>query len=406
LEFSLLLFRVATGFRKHFKERLSETMNNNNNASSTGGGRGRKRGRRGGAPPQAGEPAAKKRKTQGQSRRARKRQARDGRAQSTRGDGMLTVKGDSRNYSGYANKASFPVRESEYIAEVVPSAYPAFSVQQFPVNPGQAGCFPWLARIAQNFEKYEFESLCFVYKREVSEYASNGQTGKVMMWFDGDPSDPAPVNKQQMEDSEPHDDCMPCENMRLEVPPVMLKRLNDAHFVRPGTQPANTDLKTYDVGVLNVACQGTAANTAVGELHVEYALRLRDPILTSTNYGVGILSGATGTSANTIATSSAASGGLQLSSAGAVVTATPLVIGGEYYCSFVATANSNTTVAFAAVTGCTAKTNPLQQASGATPGAWTFTANAVSATFSVTLNGNCTNPLIVVAQVPVPANGI
>jgi len=190
-----------------------------------------------------------------------------------------TGEGSIRQTTGYGNKASMPILESEYIAEIAPTAFPAFSVQTFPVNPGQVATFPWLARIAQNFEKYEFESLEFVYKREVSEFAPNGVTGKVIMSFDADASDAPPTTKQQMEDTVPHSDCMPCENMRLRVPRAMLQRLNDAHYVRSGPQPANTDLKTYDVGNLYVACQGTAANTVVGELHVEYALRLRIPVL-------------------------------------------------------------------------------------------------------------------------------
>jgi len=315
-----------------------------------------------------------------------------------RGRDFLAGRGPTNNFSGYGNKSSMPICEREYIAEITPTAEPAFSLQQFPVNPGQAAAFPWLARIAQNFEKYEFEFLRFIYKREVSEFATNGVTGKVIMSFDTDASDPAPINKQQMLDTDPHADGMPCESFFMDIPQEILQKFNDAHFVRPGVLPANTDLKTYDIGTLNVACQGTAANTTVGELHVEYALRLRVPVMENTAYGSGTLSGATGTSASIIATSPSAAGNIQLSSALDVVTATPLQVGAEYNVSLGCSAAANSTVTFAAVSGCTLK-NQLIVASGATNSSATFTATATTATFSVTTNGNVTNPLLVMAQI-------
>jgi len=260
-------------------------MSNNNNATPAGGGRGRKRGRRGAAPGGSNPPPAKKRKT-----RAKRREARNGRAMTQRGD-QLTGKGRTRNST--TNRTEMVIEEDEYIAEVTPSGEPAFANVAYSVNPGQVGTFPWLSTIAKNFEKYEFEYLEFYYKREVSEYASNGQTGKVILSFETDASDAPPTTKTQIEATDPHEDGMPCENFALKVPQSMLCTRMDAHYVRPGAQPAGTDIKTYDVGNLNVATIGTAANTAVGELHVRYRVRLFIPVIEGTGGGG---SGAPGTS--------------------------------------------------------------------------------------------------------------
>ena len=182
------------------------TMSNNNNNQKQS----RKRQRGGQSQPQ-GQPKRKKQKVS---------RGMKGQIQSSQ---QLTGKGSTRN--AFGNKQSFPVEETEYIAEIVPTAFPNFSVQTFPVNPGQGGTFPWLSNIARNFEKYKFEMLEFIYKREVSEFAANGQAGKVIMAFDPDAADPAFHNKQQMEDNDPHTDCMPCENMVMRVPLDMLQRL-------------------------------------------------------------------------------------------------------------------------------------------------------------------------------------
>jgi len=378
-------------------------MSNKNNAPSRAG-RG-KRGRTGGEPP--AQPSQKKQKTK-PSGQSRKRAAKRGRAQAQRQ--ALTGRGGTQNRSGYGNKAEMPIWESEYIAEVTPSAYPAFSLQQFPVNPGQAGCFPWLSRIAANFEKYEFEFLDFVYKREVSEFASNGQTGKVIMSFDSDATDSAPTTKQQMEDTDPHADCMPCENMRLSVPQDILRKFNDAHFVRPGAQPANTDLKTYDIGTLNVACQGTAANTAVGELHVEYALRLRVPILENVFQSSGVVVNATGTGTATATPlgtqANIAIGGNLVASAtsAGVVTLQNLVIGSEYSVTTGGKgAASFTPAAYGSLVGLTLVNDFHDGAT--TPLSWmsTFTATATTGSFTVAVTIGtppATGIIVSIAQVP------
>jgi len=375
-------------------------MNNNNNAAPPAR-RNRKRGR--GSASGADQAPPKKQKTQAQQRRQRRRRAqRDGRAQSGRGgrEDHLTGRGRTQNRSGYGNKASMPIWESEYIAEIQPTAEPAFSLQQFPVNPGQQGTFPWLSKIAQNFEKYEFEFLRFCYRREVSEFATNGVTGKVIMSFDSDAADPAPTTKQQMLDTDPHADGMPCESFELEIPQDILQKLNDAKFVRPGAQPANTDLKTYDIGTLNVACQGTAANTVVGELHVEYALRLRIPILeaNATTYGVGT---ATMAAATVAAPFNAAVflGSFSMSAVGTTLTMTNLVVGAEYMFQYgtAASGSSNYSTTIGTPVGCT-----LGTVLGGDTYNWgrNFVANATTASFVVTCAAAPGNAQASVTQLP------
>jgi len=322
---------------------------------------------------------------------------------------QLAGKGSTRNMAG--SKRNMPVFESEYIAEIIPSAFPAFSLQSFPVNPGQAATFPWLSSIAKNFDKYEFDSLAFVYKREVSEFAANGVTGKVIMWFDPSPTDPAPTTKQQMEDSEPHCDCMPCENMRLVVPREILQRFNDARFVRPGQQPANTDLKTYDIGTLYVACQGTAANTAVGELHVEYQLRLREPVLLALGGTAGTLQGAGGglAAATPFGNAAVQTGPYTLGAVGNLVSGTGFLIGSELSVTFDITGTGITLVGLnTGLVGVTIKTNmfagfPAAATTGSASLTYTVTASNISFNAAVTATTVTASELIVSLLNPAPA---
>jgi len=200
-----------------------------------------------------------------------------------RGGGMPLTKIQKTGGSQFATargRKQMRITESEFIGAVTVANQPNFNSVVFAVNPGNATTFPWLSTIAKQFEKYKFERLNFVFKREVSEFATAGQTGKVIMSFDTDASDAPPATKQQMEDTDPHRDCMPCENMGLNLDPTMLHGpMMVAKFVRPAGLPGAADIKLYDVGNLNIATQGITANNEVGELHVNYTIVLEKPIL-------------------------------------------------------------------------------------------------------------------------------
>jgi len=167
--------------------------------------------------------------------------------------------------------------EDEYIADISGSV--GFATTSYPINPGQSSTFPWGNRIAALYEKYDFHLLEFYYRREVSEYAANGQTGKVMLSVDYDAADSSPVSKQQVLDTEPHVDGMPCtETIVLRVDCTQMRK-QDSHYVRPGTQPVNTDIKTYDAGNLFVSTYGNTNTTVIGELRVRYKCMLSVPVL-------------------------------------------------------------------------------------------------------------------------------
>jgi len=184
--------------------------------------------------------------------------------------------------TGQRTRKSCVVVEDEYIAAIVVANQPAFNVVSYPINPGQAITFPWLAKEAAQWEKYTFEMLEFYVKREVSEFAPAGQQGKVILSVDFDASDAPPATKQQMEDTDPHVDAMPCENQRLRLNRRDLHGpMTLAKYVRLGGLPGSSDIKTYDVGNLNVATQGIPSNTEVGELRVRYRCRFEIPVLES-----------------------------------------------------------------------------------------------------------------------------
>jgi hypothetical protein len=196
---------------------------------------------------------------------------------------MGSLRMGSSNVSRSLSRAAQILEEDEYIGDLVSpaSGYAGFSNTQYPINIGQAATFPWANKAAALFERYLFEYLEFYYRREVSEFATAGSTGKIVLSMDPNASNAPPSTKQAAEDFIVRVDGMPCTDViRLAIPQQELKRLNDGFFVRTGTQPANTDIKTYDIGNLNVSTYGIAsASAALGELRVRYRVRLFEPNL-------------------------------------------------------------------------------------------------------------------------------
>jgi hypothetical protein len=175
------------------------------------------------------------------------------------------------------------VENDEYIGEVLgcnSTTVPV--VQTLPINPGQVATFPWLSEQAAQWEKYRFEYLSFYYKPEVSGFATEGQSGKVILTADYDASDPAPTTKQEMEDTDPHVDGMPYEDITLALDPYDMYSDSDAKFVRIAGLPGGADIKTYDAGNITVMTLNNGGTNAVGELHVRYKVSFRVPVLEAT----------------------------------------------------------------------------------------------------------------------------
>lgn len=164
----------------------------------------------------------------------------------------------------------------EYIGEIVAGAGAGtpFNVSSYPLNPGQASVFPWMSKIAANFESYVFNKLHFDYETE----APSSLGGTLVMAVDYDSVDAVPSNKQQAlayRGSVRSAPWNPCSHTSIREDLHKQK----TNYVRFGPQPAATDLKTYDIGNLFVITQGvTTASATCGELYVEYDVLLKTPV--------------------------------------------------------------------------------------------------------------------------------
>jgi hypothetical protein len=182
------------------------------------------------------------------------------------------------------------VVQDEFVQDIMSTIN--FSSKTLPVNPGQLSTFPWLSLQAAQYERWTCTDLEFYYRPMVSQYAAGGQAGKIMMAIDYDAADEKPSSRRQLEAMMTHADAMPSQALRMKVNSRELMDGAGRHgkFVRPGAQPAGTDIRLYDGGTLVIATEGQTADALrLGELRVRYHFSLSVPHLDSAAVSVGAI---------------------------------------------------------------------------------------------------------------------
>lgn len=224
------------------------------------------------------------------------------------------------------------VIHQEYIDDVYGSS--DFEVQEFDINPGQSNGFPWLSRIAQNFEEYELLGMVFQFRSTSATALNSTNTalGVLMMATNYDVLEPNFASKRELEaymfstSTSPSVSCM----HPVECDPR--ENAMSTMYVRTLGVPPGADQRMYDMGRFQIATQGMQASANIGEIWVSYHIRLMKPKLSTEAIGESAihieeypyLSGEAPSSY--LGTDPGTGGGLRPGS-----TSTPTVIGGNYF---------------------------------------------------------------------------
>lgn len=164
------------------------------------------------------------------------------------------------------------VRHREIIAEVQGTSL--FTATKYPIQPGLGYLFPWLSRIALNYEKYKIKKCRFEYINSIN----TGHTGNVVMAIDYDASDATPTNLQAI-----------MNNKSAVMGPAYVcshldfaqsggnKAVGSQFYVRGNALPANEDIKLSDVGNFFFATSGHTNSLTIGTIWVDYEVELITP---------------------------------------------------------------------------------------------------------------------------------
>lgn len=166
------------------------------------------------------------------------------------------------------------ITNREYLQDIVPttSAFQTLVFQS--INPGLATFAPWLSQIAPYYEEYEMVQLIYHFKTMVTDGNSTAG-GTVIMATQYNPGNAPLPTKPIMENYQAAVSGKVNADILHGVECDPAKRGGNAvEYVRTGPIATYQDIKTYDLGVFQLATLGATANQSIGELWVEYTVRL------------------------------------------------------------------------------------------------------------------------------------
>lgn len=331
-------------------------------------------------------------------------------------------------------KGEMVICHSEYLGELLSgTANPsAFTSQNYGINAGNPGTFPWLSTIANSFQNYKFKKLIFEF-RPLCPDAVTGASGNlvsmgsVILATQYDSVIGPFLNKAQMENSDYGESCKPSEHVMHAVECNPKYNPLGEYYVSAevGFQTTNatgsstTDIRFQNMGIFQIASVGqpTAGGSAIdlGEIWVHYEVELLKPTtlgpldaIQSAHYdcsGTFVITGSPGTA--WFGTSQVGSSDNQLPLAFPTNSsfAFPLAITqGKYLCVYNVAGFSGAVTTTQSVTPTVANGSLVQAFVGSGGGAFDNSAVAVGSVITAQTTQNFTICFIV--QVNAPGNAL
>lgn len=166
----------------------------------------------------------------------------------------------------------------EYVQDVISST--AFQNITFDINPSNGTLFPWLQKLAQNFEQYSIKGMVFYYNTTSGDALSstNNALGVVGMATVTDPTDGPLASKRECEDYAGTVSKVPSCSFIAPVECKPTSQTVNRLYMYQGGVVTNEDKKFYSHGTLNLFTQGMQqAGVTVGELWVSYDIEFYTP---------------------------------------------------------------------------------------------------------------------------------
>lgn len=174
----------------------------------------------------------------------------------------------------------------EYLGDLVsgpissPGATTDFTIDSYPINPGNSDLFPWLATIGHNFQEWEPNGIIVELKTLSSNYAAGLSMGAMFASTQYNVLAPPPNSKIQLENMEYATSSKPSISC---IHAIECARGNDTltHlYVATDTNYQNGDARLYDLGNLYLGSFGIpVANAPIAEIWVSYEIALYKPTL-------------------------------------------------------------------------------------------------------------------------------
>jgi len=181
--------------------------------------------------------------------------------------------------------AGVRISHTEYLGTVTSSA--SFKNTVYYINPGLVATFPWLSKIAVNFQQWKIHGCLVVFKSQMTDaVATFTALGSVAIAANMNPAERACANQVEMEQLKFCAVSKPSEDI---VAPIECARGStsvNSYFVRTSAVPSNASQMDYDHGTIQVASGSSPSDGVVlGRLYLSYDISLLNPRMVMTSVG-------------------------------------------------------------------------------------------------------------------------
>lgn len=199
------------------------------------------------------------------------------------GFGAYTIKKNSIIGAGgsipsmHSSKDSVIVRHREYVGAVNTST--GFVSSSLSMNPGLETTYPWLSKMAQNYQQYKILGAVVSYVPLISEVSANEiSLGQVVLAANYRTDLPTYPNIAAALESEFAVATKPNCPVELAIECDPAQSPYRCWYVRTSTVPSGEDVKTFDFAEFSVITEGfQTANVVAGQIWISYEIELLRP---------------------------------------------------------------------------------------------------------------------------------
>lgn len=169
------------------------------------------------------------------------------------------------------------IANREYIGQVISPNSLFQLIYTMRIQPGDPNTFPWLSKIAQNFERYRIHGMIFMFRSTSGSLSTAQALGEVVASFQDNPYSHEPFDKLQMLSNGFGSSGVPSRSQEfpIECHPNQIEA--DWKYIRGGgvLQSQTSRLDQFDHGKFNLGVVGVpGVNIDLGELWVSYDIEL------------------------------------------------------------------------------------------------------------------------------------
>jgi hypothetical protein len=178
---------------------------------------------------------------------------------------------------GNGSENSTFIRHKEFIGLVTSTT--DFQNRVYHINPGLDGAFPWLANIAENFQRYRMQGMVAVFESTLSTgFATFASFGSLAIAADLNPAADPAASQLELEQMQFCASAKPSESIIAPIECSPRQGAANGLCIRTGDVPTGSSINDYDHCKLQVATTGQPSDGVVlGKLYIDYCVELMLP---------------------------------------------------------------------------------------------------------------------------------